>query len=165
MSKMTQKEAVFSAVSQVLSEAGISFDVGNTKVKELMTKEYRAQVNHILFQAFKAGEIDLDTEKSDSELKEYTSGLQTNWLNKDKRLNGNTAHVAKNPGSRTGSSDAQIKALRALMSTKNDVEEIAEIQSYIDDRLTEIAASKPSKKVEVDYSSLPAELQAKYAAN
>lgn len=160
---LTQKEAVFQAVSKVLSQAGISFDAGNTNVKTLMTKELRAQVNQILFESFRSGVVVLDSEKDDKELKQYVSGLQTNWLNKDKRLNGNVVHMAKNPGSRTGNSDPQIKALRGLLSQTEDEKERAEIQSYIDDRLAQIEANKPAKKgVEIDMSALPAELQAKY---
>jgi hypothetical protein len=120
------------------------------------SKEQRASVNQILFEGFKAGTIELDREYTDTELKAYVSGLQSNWLRKDKRLNGNVQYVAKNPGSRTGSSDTQIKAMRALLATKTDVTERAEIQSFIDKRLAEI---KPAKSVEIDISALPVELQ------
>lgn len=165
MSKISQKDAVFNAVTQVLTEAGVTFDQGNTKVSDLMTREFRGQVNQILFEGFRAGTIEMNGEKDDKALRSYVSGLQTNWLNKDKRLNGNVSYVAKNPGSRVGGSDPQIKALRALMSTKTEQSEIDEIQTYIDDRLAVIEASKPSKKVAVDFSALPAELQAKYGSN
>ncbi len=141
MSKLNQKDAVFNAVSQVLAENGVHFEEGQD-ARTHMSKEFRAQVNQILFEGFRAGNIELNGEKSDSELKTYVSGLQSNWLNKDKRLNGGTKYVAKNPGSRAGIQDPQIKALRALMSTKTDEDEIAEIQSYIDDRLAVIKAEK-----------------------
>lgn len=163
MSKLNQKDAVFNAVSSVLTEAGVSFNEG-TDVRPSMTKELRAQVNNILFDGFRKGTIELDVEKTDSELKSYVSGLQSNWLNKDKRLNGNTKYVAKNPGSRAGMQDPQIKALRALMSTKTDADEITEIQGYIDARLGSIKATKVAKDVEIDFSQLPEELQAKYSA-
>lgn len=163
MNKLNQKEAVFSAVSKVLSENGVRFEEGQD-AKTFMTKEYRAQANNILFEGIRAGEIEFAGEKSDSELKTYVSGLQSNWLNKDKRLNGNVSYVAKNPGSRQGQQDPQIKALRALLSTKSDEDEIAEIQSYIDDRLTVIGTEKKAKTVEIDFDALPTELQAKYTA-
>lgn len=162
MTKMNQKEAVFQAVNQVLTESNVIIDFGES-YKSRMTKEHRAQVNAILFQGFKAGEIELTKEYTDSQLKEYVSGLQTNWLNKDTRLNGGTKHVAKNPGSRAGSSDPQIKALKALMSTKNDAEEIAEIQAYIDARQSELNVGK-TKTVNVNFDDLPEELKAKYSA-
>lgn len=162
MSKLNQKDAVFNAVSQVLSENGVRVEEGQD-VRPHMSKEFRAQVNSILFEGFRAGTIELNGEKTDSELKTYVSGLQSNWLNKDKRLNGGIKYVAKNPGSRAGIQDPQIKALRALMSTKTDEDERAEIQSYIDDRLAVLGAEKATKKVTINFDDLPEELQAKYS--
>ena len=163
MSKMNQKDAVFAAVSQVLSNANVAFEEGKTVVKPLMTKELRAQVNSILFEGFRKGTIEIDGEKDDAALKQYVSGLQSNWLNKDKRLNGSTNYVAKNPGSRTGISDPQVKALRALLDQTTDEAEREEIQGYLDARLEAIASTKKSsKKVDIDFSALPAELAAKY---
>lgn len=161
---ISQKEAVFQVVSKVLSEASISFEQGNTDVKTLMTKELRAQVNQILFESFRSGAVVLDGEKSDKELRQYVSGLQTNWLGKDKRLNGNTAYVAKNPGSRVGNTDAQIKALRGLLATVETDEEKAEIEGYLQERLDAMTASKKAAKAPtIDVSALPQELQAKYS--
>lgn len=161
MSKQTQKEAVFQAVSNVLSENGIEITEG-MNVNGVITRELRSQVNSVLFEGFKSGTIELDKQFSDSDLKGYISGLQSNWLRKDKRLNGGFSYVAKNPGSRTGSSDPQLKAMRTLLSTVQTEEDKAEIQSHIDARLKEIQASKV-KEVKIDYSALPADLQAKFS--
>jgi hypothetical protein len=158
--KQSQKEAVYAAVVNVLAEHGIKFEDG-MDVAPLMTRERRAQVNQILFEGFRSGSIELNREFTDSELAAYVSGLQSNWIRKDKRLNGGVQYVAKNPGSRAGSSDPQIKALRALLSTLTSEEERAEVQSYIDARLKEIAASK-AKPVSIDFSSLPADLRHKF---
>ncbi len=129
-----------------------------------MTKELRAQVNEILFESFRSGTVVLDSEKSDKELKQYVSGLQTNWLCKDKRLNGSVVYMVKKPGSRTGGSDPQIKALRALKANATDENEIAEIDSYIAERINTLTADKKvSKAKPIDMSSLPAELQKKYS--
>lgn len=151
MTKMSQKEAVFQAVKNVCGE------------QETYTpsKEQRAQVNAILFEGFRSGQIELDREFSDSDLKSYVSGLQSNWLRKDKRLNGNVSYVAKNPGSRAGSGDPQLKAMRALLSTLTTDADRAEVQSHIDTRIAEINASK-KKTVAVDFSALPADLAAKF---
>lgn len=159
--KSTQKEAVFSAVVNVLNEEGIAITEGQAVV---MTKELRAQVNTILFSGFRAGEIELEDESefSDSDLKGYVSGLQSNWLRKDKRLNGGTQYVAKNPGSRAGSGDAALKAMRTLLSTVTTEADKQEIQGYIDARVSEIQVSK-AKSVTIDISFLPAALQAKYS--
>lgn len=152
MTKMSQKEAVFQAVKNVCGE------------QETYTpsKEQRAQVNAILFEGFRSGQIELDREFSDSDLKSYVSGLQSNWLRKDKRLNGNVSYVAKNPGSRAGSGDPQLKAMRALLSTLTTDADRAEVQSHIDTRIAEINASK-KKTVAVDFSALPADLAAKFS--
>jgi len=147
MSKITQKEAVFQAMVNV---------VGTQDTAYAPTKEQRASVNQILFEGFRSESIELDRTYTDAELKAYCSGLQSNWLRKDKRLNGNVAYVAKNPGSRAGTGDTQIKAMRALLATKTDINERTEIQSYIDARLAEI---KPSKVVTIDVDSLPEALK------
>jgi hypothetical protein len=138
MSKSTQKEAVFAAVTNVCTQ--------NDDGSYAPSKEQRAQVNMILFEGFRSETIELDKSYDDSGLKAYVSGLQSNWLRKDKRLNGNVQYVAKNPGSRTGSTDPQIKAMRLLLSTKSDPAERAEIQSFIDKRVAEV---KPAKSTEL----------------
>jgi hypothetical protein len=143
---VTQKEAVFQAVINVCSEVDGVYSP---------TKEQRAQVNAILFEGFRSGTIQLDREFTDTELKAYVSGLQSNWLRKDKRLNGNTTYVAKNPGSRQGSGDAALKAMRALMTTLTSAEDKAEVQSHIDARVSEIAATKVKT---IDFSALPTDL-------
>ena len=153
MSKMTQKEAVFVAICNVTNHSGDGAVV--------ISKEQRAQVNMILFEGFKAGTIEMDTEKSDSDLKGYVSGLQSNWIRKDKRLNGGVQYSAKNPGSRAGSADPALKAMRTLLSTLSTPEEKAEVQAYIDSRVSELAIAKQATIV--DFSALPADLQAKYS--
>lgn len=146
--KMTQKEAVYQAVTNVCE----GIDGAYTP-----SKEERAQVNNILFEGFRSGSISFDGEvPADKELKAYVSGLQSNWLRKDKRLNGNIQYTAKNPGSRAGSGDAQVKAMRLLLATKTDASERAEIQQFIDKRLSEI---KPAKSVTINVADLPEELK------
>jgi hypothetical protein len=156
-----QKTAAFEAIVSVITGAGIEFIESVTIAKDVMSKEMRGKVNEILFTGFRAGEIELGREYDDKELKSYVSGLQTNWLNKDDRLTGGVKHVAKNPGSRAGSGDAQLKALRGLLTKASDADEKAEIQGYIDARLEAIGANK-KKTVEVNYDDLPEELRAKY---
>ena len=148
---MNQKEATYNAVIAVTGHNGD----GAVHI----TPEQRKQVNMILFEGFRAGKIQLDREFDDAALKAYVSGLQSNWLRKDKRLNGGIKYEAKNPGSRQGSGDSQLKALKALLSTVTTEEEKEEIQSYINARTTEITKSKA---VEIDYSALPADLAAKF---
>ena len=154
--KMSQKEAVFSAITSVLAENNVSFTEGSN-AGSLMTTELRRQVNQVLFESFRSGAVELGESHTDSELKNYISGLQSNWLRKDKRLNGGGKYSAKNPGSRIGSTDPQLKAMRALISTLSSEEDKAEVQSAIDSRVSQIQASKV-RTVSIDTSSLPAEL-------
>lgn len=161
MSKQTQKEAVFSAVTSVLKEAGVKVNEG-TNFATQMTRELRAQVTSILVEGFSSGNIELAKEfSSEADLRAYCSGLTSNWLRKDSRMNGGTKYQAKNPGSRVGSGDPQLKAMRLLLSTKTDESEVAEIQSFIDKRVNEIKSSRKPAKV-IDFSALPAELANKY---
>lgn len=157
MSKQTQKEAVYNAVTSVLTENNINVSEG-TDVSTLMTRELRSQVNQILFEGFKSGTIELDRQFNDTDLKGYVSGLQSNWLRKDKRLNGGNTYSAKNPGSRVGSSDPSLKAMRALLSTLTEESDKAEVQAAISARVAEINASKV-KKVSIDSSVLPEALK------
>ena len=154
--KMSQKEAVFNAVTSVLSENNINVSEG-TDVSTIMTRELRSQVNQVLVEGFNSQTIELDRQFSGSELKGYVSGLQSNWLRKDKRLNGGAKYSAKNPGSRIGSSDPSIKAMRSLLSTLTTDADKAEVQTAIDTRLNQIQVSKV-KKVTIDASALPAGL-------
>jgi len=150
MNQMNQKNAVFAALCAV-------FAVQHFETKVEPSKERRAQVNAILFESFKAGKVEYDGQlPDDTKLKSYISGLQSNWLRKDKRLNGGVTYVAKNPGSRAGSGDASVIAMRRLLATKTDNKERAEIQRHIDSRLATI---KPPKDVTIDVSALPEELR------
>jgi hypothetical protein len=154
MSAQNQKEAVFSAVTSVLNESGISFEGQNVSL--LLSRELRSQVTSILVEGFKNNSISLSkTFSDDNGLRTYCSGLLSNWLKKDKRLNGNVGYVAKNPGSRKGSSDPQIQALRKLQGMQTDAVKVAEIQSFIDKRLEEIA---PQKVVNINTNDIPSEL-------
>lgn len=147
---MNQKEAVFAAMCAV-------FGVSSFEAKVEPTKEQRAQVNAILFEGFRSGKVTYDGAlPNDTDLKSYVSGLQSNWLRKDKRLNGNTTYVAKNPGSRAGSTDPQIRAMKLLLNTKTDPTERAEIQAFIDKRIAQV---KPSKVVTINVDDLPEELK------
>ena len=159
----SQKEAVYAATMSVLSDKGIAFEDGDC-ISDVMTKEIRDSIQEIVCQGFRNGEVefrDTDNNKgklSDrSKLTSYVSGLVNNWFRKDKRLNGNTQYVAKNPGSRV--SDPQLKALKALAKKFEGTDKHAKITAEIEKRQTELSASK-TKEVEVDMTQIPAELKA-----
>ncbi len=143
-----QKDAVFNAVSAVR---------GSTEFGEAveLTKEERGAVQASLIAGFQAGEIAYQGDATDTQkLTSYVSGLVSNWLRKDKRLNGNVAYIAKNPGTRTGSGDEALKAMRTLLGATTDEEARGEIQREIDKRVLEL---KPRKVVDV--SKLPESLR------
>lgn len=75
-------------------------------------------------------------------------------------MNGGVKYQAKNPGSRAGSGDQALSAMRKLLSTLTDETERAEVQSYIDARIAELNIAKQATIV--DFSALPADLQAKF---
>lgn len=148
MTKMKQSEAVFKALCEVMGVESFEGTVCEP------TTEERAQVNLILFEGFRAETIELSKRYDDKGLKNYCSGLTSNWLRKDKRLNGNVVYQAKNPGSRAGSTDPTIKACRMLLQTKTDPVDRAQIQKHIDARIAEI---KPAtKQVELTAENIAA---------
>jgi len=154
MSKMNQKEATFQAVISVIPHE-------NERGACAPSNDQKGMICQILFEGFKSNRIELTQEYSDKELKSYVGGLVSNWLRKDKRLNGGISYVTKNPGSRVGSSDPSLKAMRALLNSPLlTSEDKVEIQGHIDSRVAELNTSKQT--VTIDYSALPADLQAKF---
>lgn len=156
MSKLSQKAAVFAAVTNVTGFKG--------EGKCEPTKDQRAMINTILIESFNKGEISLErTDYTEAEMKAYVSGLVSNWLRKDDRLNGGGKYVPKNPGSRAGSTDPELKAMRGLLATMGSEytdEDRAEVQALIDEKVKAIAATKQAKAVNFD--ALPASLKAKF---
>ena len=156
MSVLNQKNGVFAAVCSVTNQD--SFD----SAVEL-TKEQRASVIEIVTQGLIAGEIEMKDEsraKYDDEqkMKTYTNGLVSNHLRKDLRLNGNTPHTIKNPGSRAGSGDKVVKELKKLQSTFTETAQIEACQVEIDKRMAVIKSEK-AKSVEIDMSLIPDDLK------
>lgn len=144
---MTQKDAVFIAVTSILSNAGVDFEVGTTNIADVLTKPLRSNVANMLVSQFQAGDIVMSVESqakltNNTELRAYVSGLISNWLKKDNRLNGGVTVKAtrKSSGVRTYSSDPQIKALQALLKVQVDQSKKTEIQGYITKRLSELSA-------------------------
>jgi hypothetical protein len=155
-----QKEATFVAIMAVISAHGITVQPG-TSVSTVMSKELRSEVRDILCEGFKAGEIELDRDyDTDEALKNYVSGLVSNWIRKDVRLNGGTKYQPKNPGTRAGNGDTQLKALRGVLTMAKTDEEKQEIQGYIDARIAELNKAKAPT---VDVSALPEALRLKYS--
>ena len=153
---MKQKQAVYLAVCKVLKRK--EFDVAVN-----LTKEQRSLVQAHVLRAFANDEVDFKESakvkhNTEAKMSGYISGLISNWLRKDRELNGDITYEPKNKGSRAGQGDSQIRELRKLKKIHNGSKKEAEIQGYIDSRLSVIASAK-AKDIMVDFSKLPKELQ------
>ena len=160
--KNTQRNAVFAAICNIRQVE--SFDGPVT-----LTKDERGLVHQMVCEGFRSGTIEFENtpanqEKlaSDSKLSGYVSGLISNWLRKDTRLNGGGKYVAKNPGSRAGQSDEQMKTLRALAKQFAGTDKEQVVLAQIEKRKSELAAAKV-KSVELtpeQIDALPADVKA-----
>jgi len=163
MTKVNQRTATVNTIMAVLKEAGINYELnGDTPVSEVLESKHKESVRSILFTMFREKQIEYKESfqakvDDDSELKKYISGLVNNWVRKAKEFNCGQTYKAKNPGSRAGSSDPQIKEMRKLLQVTTDDKAKATIQATIDKKLAEIRAEK--NKVEVDLDAIPAELR------
>ena len=136
---MSQGEAVYQAVCNVKKYTPAQCH----EHQVVLSKDERASVRQVLYEGFKAGKIVLNQDYDDKELMNYIPGLISNWLRKDKRLNGGNKYEPTNPGSRAGHGDPKVVAMRLLLASKTDASERAEIQSFIDARVAEL---KPAKQ-------------------
>lgn len=157
--RVNQKEGVFNAVSAFCAENDIEL---RSDEAFKPTKEQRKTITHMVAVAMHAGEIELSEAASNKynslELKEkYCSGLVSNWLRKDERLNGGVEYEIKNPGSRAGNGDEVVRELRKLRKTLTDADQKAEVDAEIDKRLEAIKAKK-AQSVEINEELIPEEL-------
>lgn len=169
MGKMKQREAVYNAIKSVLAERDVHFDDGDN-IAEFMTTEVREVINAVLSEGFRNHQIELDLTSSSNvekmnnsaKMKNYVSGLISNWVRKDPRLNGDTKYEPKNPGSRAGQGDDTLKTLRALKKQYAGTDKESAIDSSIATRVAEIKASKGTDVVltEEQLSKLSPELRA-----
>ena len=151
---MKQGDAVFGIIVGVVGEI-------NGKVE--LTESQRDEVHAKVCEGFLSRKIDFADTPSNREklasktkLSQYVSGLISNWLRKDPRLNGGEKYTPKNPGSRTGAGDEQMKTLKALQKQFAGTDKEAKILASIEKRKAELAAEKFE---EVDVSVLPDEVR------
>lgn len=163
---MNQRESVYLATVNTLAEAGVNFDDGQTPtILEIVTKDMRKSICMIVTQSIISGETEFSSEaraKHDTEekVRSYVSGLVNNWFRKDKRLNGGNKYEAKNPGSRAGCGDEQLKALKALRNTKaDDAEALAVIDAAIASRQGELKVTKTVALTQEQIDALPANVR------
>lgn len=161
---LSQHEAVVQATKSILGEMFIE----GTDVKEYITKDQRYAVIDMVTNMLATGEADLSVEArakfdTPAKLRSYTNGLVCNWFNKSKHLNGGVKYETKNPGSRAGSGDEQIKALKALrsnvMAKGGNTEALAKIDEAINARMAVISETTPVKLKDINIDALPTELR------
>lgn len=145
---MKQGEAVFQAVSKAFGEFDSVPETGK------WSEEQKRSVYETVFQMFKSGQTTHSGNPDDAKLLKYIPGLVNNWVRKDPRLNGGSKYQTKRPGSRTGSGDEGIKAMRTLLTLQKDPTVREQIQAAIDARLEEL---KPKAEIKVD--ALPESLR------
>ena len=155
-----QKNAVCDLLLSTLVERDAPYDSDRT-MKEQLTAEDKATVRAQVTQGFLNGEISMSDAaqikylSNPTELNKYVNGLVNNWINKNPDFNMGAQYKAKNPGSRAGQGDDQVRAMRALKKTTNDIAVIAEIDKAIATRLAEI---KPAT-IEINVDALPEHLK------
>lgn len=154
-------------VAATIAVMGDRFQKG-VDIKSYITETEHDKVIETVAAGFLAGEIEMSDEARVKyhDLKSitgYTKGLVSNWFNKSKELNGGTKYEAKNPGSRAGSSDEQIKEMRVLkqkLEAAGNTEGAAKVAAAITSRLEELKATKAAKSArEVDVTKIPEELR------
>lgn len=156
MTQMNQKEAVFHFITNIK-------EIGSGPV--ILSDSERKEVIHSLVEGFQDCNISYKgTLPTEPELRKYVSGMLSNWLRKDTRLNGGVKYEAKNPGSRAGSSDPQVKAMRALLKTldSNDPRR-ATVEATLNSHIEANRATK--QKVTVNFEDLPESLRAQFESS
>lgn len=156
----SQREGVYAAVKAFMAENGISHEDGQ-KV-ELNKDQFRTVVEMVA-NTIAGGEVFFSDEAKAKypdlkAIKGYSSGLVSNWLRKDTRLNGGGKYLPKNPGSRQGQGDTQISELRKLRKTLTDAEQISAVDAHINERLTQLKATK-IKTISINADLLPESLR------
>jgi hypothetical protein len=164
---LNQREATFQAITTVLSNSGVSFTSGED-VKAVLTSEHKKKVRDILVTGLKDGSITSTQEfmskmSTDADLSKYTSGLISNWVKKDPRLNGNKKHQSGTAGSgstRVGNGDSQVKELKKLLKASAGTDSEQEVADALNARLNELKVNKTSSaKKSINVESIPENLQ------
>lgn len=121
-----------------------------------LTDAQRKQVIDGLVNGFTKGEIKLRSlYDSDIKLRTYCAGLLSNWLRKSSKLNGGEQYQAKNPGSRSGSTEyKQAMQLKKFLVSQNK-----SIPAELEQFIATNAPQPKAKTKQIDVSSLPEELK------
>jgi hypothetical protein len=158
---MTQSESVVFFARQVL---GDQFKPG-VPVLTYITKEQISQIVDLVTASILEGGTDFSAaarSKYDEpkKVRSYVVGMVNNWFRKGKELNGGGVYVPKNPGSRAGTGDPELRELKllrkALTERNAKPEALAKVDAAIAARLEALGATK---KVEINFDLIPDELK------
>ena len=158
----SQVNAVVETIIEVLSENNIDYQLnGEQTVKSVLSPDMLTDIRSRLLIGFNNNEISMTDKarvKNNTEplMKKYVNGLLNNWIRKYKPFNNGVKYEIKNPGSRQGSGDEQVKEMRKLLKTITDTETRAQVQEAIDARLAEI---KPASTVTINTEAIPEHLR------
>ena len=146
-----------------MDDQEIPFDEGQDLAPMLKSHpDCRQMIVNELVDGFNKGEIELTKPLDPVELKNYSNGLLTNWVRKDKRLNGNVKYHITEPGSRTSSADVVMKqlkkVLRILLVNNTDPLEIELLKNLIKRRSEEVRKKKVVKE-NIDIDHIPEHLK------
>ena len=150
---VNQKEAVFNAITSIT-------EVHDGEAVQL-TKDQKSTLIGMLAEGLESGAIEVKPAKQakmteDKHYREYASNILNNWTRKDLRLNGGEKYETKNPGSRAGSQDPQVKELRKFKSTLSDPDQIAAVEQAIEVRLAELKRERNAAKIEeINFDLIP----------
>lgn len=163
---MKQSQAVINAIMSVLKLK----EIENNFVRVHKDSDERKKIIDILEHGLRNGEIEM-TDKSRAKygkvkdgkdgFRGYASSLLSHNLKRNLKLNGGVKWTPDNPGSRTGSTDPQIKNLKILLTTPEiaeSEERTAMVEAQIEKRTKELAAAK---QVQPDLSCLDPDFLAK----
>ena len=162
MSKLSQREATYNTIINELSNNGVSFQDGSD-VKKVISSDMKKKIKEALMNSFKNGNVnhaaDFNTKlNSDTELSKYCSGLISNWIKKDPRLNGNTKYQIVNKGARAGQGDLQVKEIKKLLKASVGTSAEEEVLKALNTRLAEVKAAKVPD-LGIDIEALPENLR------
>jgi len=95
---MTQKEAIFNAITSILDEHDIEFEPKIVSVNRYLDEDKKAEIVELVVKGFTNYAIDISEEaewmlQDKVALREFTINLLSYWIRRDPRLNGGIYYV------------------------------------------------------------------------
>jgi hypothetical protein len=156
---MKQVDFVIKAVTSYCADKGIAFELNGPKVE--FTDSQRNDITELLFASYQSGDLEIKSEKSQTNAKTYLKSMLGNHLRKDKRLNGdvNYADIKKEGKKRiTDEKLRELQKLFKMVSAGGDAEVIKQVKAELDARQAIVDAAK-AKKEEIKAEHIPESLR------